>query len=199
MTNRVLYVTPAATVQAAMDLFAFSNWFFLCTGSVAYCSARSTTPRWWPPAPPSPRGSPPSPASPRPSRTGRWARRRPCGARTATGPWCWCRSRRRCRRRAPWRPSATTTPASRSRGVLTVAVGGRGEVFRQVGSTIERDLATAEAIAVPITLRAAHLRVRQRGRRPPAAGRRRPRRRRHLPRPPLHRRRSPTCRSTRST
>jgi RND superfamily putative drug exporter len=35
---------------------------------------------------------------------------------------------------------------------VTVEVGGRGEVFRQVGETIEKDLAAAESIAVPITL-----------------------------------------------
>ncbi|MBA2625292.1 MAG: MMPL family transporter [Acidimicrobiia bacterium] len=37
-------------------------------------------------------------------------------------------------------------------GGLTVEVGGQEEVFRQVGTTIESDLARAEAIAVPITL-----------------------------------------------
>ena len=38
------------------------------------------------------------------------------------------------------------------RGVITVEVGGGAEVFRQVGTTIEGDLAVAESIAVPITL-----------------------------------------------
>ena len=37
-------------------------------------------------------------------------------------------------------------------GAVTVAVGGQAEVFRQVGLTIEGDLARAESIAVPITL-----------------------------------------------
>ena len=36
-------------------------------------------------------------------------------------------------------------------GGITVAVTGQAEVFRQVGSTIEDDLATAELIALPIT------------------------------------------------
>jgi RND superfamily putative drug exporter len=34
----------------------------------------------------------------------------------------------------------------------TVRMGGRGEIFRQVGETIEGDLASSESIAVPITL-----------------------------------------------
>lgn len=37
-------------------------------------------------------------------------------------------------------------------GLVTVEVGGRAEVFRQVGLTIEGDLARAESIAVPLTL-----------------------------------------------
>ena len=37
-------------------------------------------------------------------------------------------------------------------GPLTVTVTGEAEVFRQVGTTIEKDLARAEAIAVPVTL-----------------------------------------------
>ena len=37
-------------------------------------------------------------------------------------------------------------------GPLTVEVGGRAEIFRQVGHTIEGDLARAESIAVPLTL-----------------------------------------------
>ena len=37
-------------------------------------------------------------------------------------------------------------------GAVTVAVGGQAEVFRQVGLTIEGDLARAESIAVPITM-----------------------------------------------
>ena len=37
-------------------------------------------------------------------------------------------------------------------GPVTVEVGGQAEVFRQVGVTIEGDLARAESIAVPITL-----------------------------------------------
>jgi RND superfamily putative drug exporter len=35
---------------------------------------------------------------------------------------------------------------------FTVRMGGRGEIFRQVGETIEGDLASSESIAVPITL-----------------------------------------------
>lgn len=38
------------------------------------------------------------------------------------------------------------------RGPVTVEVGGRAEVFRQVGETIEGDLARAESIAIPLTL-----------------------------------------------
>ncbi len=38
------------------------------------------------------------------------------------------------------------------RGALTVGVGGFAEVFRQVGTTIEGDLAKAEGVALPITL-----------------------------------------------
>ena len=45
--------------------------------------------------------------------------------------------------------SATFT---RDEGVATVAVGGVEETYRQVGETIEADLALAEAIALPITL-----------------------------------------------
>ena len=41
---------------------------------------------------------------------------------------------------------------TRDEGVATVAVGGVEETFRQVGETIESDLALAEAIALPITL-----------------------------------------------
>ena len=37
-------------------------------------------------------------------------------------------------------------------GSLTVSVGGLAPTFRQVGTTIQRDLAKAEAIAIPITL-----------------------------------------------
>jgi RND superfamily putative drug exporter len=37
-------------------------------------------------------------------------------------------------------------------GAVSVEVGGEAEVFRQVGTTIEGDLAKAESIAVPITL-----------------------------------------------
>ncbi|MCA9545403.1 MAG: MMPL family transporter, partial [Myxococcales bacterium] len=37
-------------------------------------------------------------------------------------------------------------------GPLTVEVGCRAEIFRQVGHTIEGDLARAEGIAVPLTL-----------------------------------------------
>ena len=37
-------------------------------------------------------------------------------------------------------------------GALQVEVGGQAEVFRQVGETVEGDLARAESIAVPITL-----------------------------------------------
>ena len=37
-------------------------------------------------------------------------------------------------------------------GALRVEVGGQAEVFRQVGTTIEGDLAKAESIAVPVTL-----------------------------------------------
>jgi RND superfamily putative drug exporter len=41
---------------------------------------------------------------------------------------------------------------TRSTEVLTVGVGGFAEVFREVGETIEADLAKAEAVALPITL-----------------------------------------------
>jgi RND superfamily putative drug exporter len=36
-------------------------------------------------------------------------------------------------------------------GAVTVGVGGRAEVFRQVGTTVESDLRKAEAISIPIT------------------------------------------------
>jgi RND superfamily putative drug exporter len=41
---------------------------------------------------------------------------------------------------------------ARSDDAMSVAVGGRAEVFRQVGETIQSDLTRAEAIALPITL-----------------------------------------------
>jgi RND superfamily putative drug exporter len=41
---------------------------------------------------------------------------------------------------------------TRDDAVVRVAVGGRAEVFRQVGDTIKKDLARAESIAFPITL-----------------------------------------------
>ena len=41
---------------------------------------------------------------------------------------------------------------TRSGGGVTVAVGGFGEIFREVGHTIEHDLVRAEMIALPITL-----------------------------------------------
>jgi putative drug exporter of the RND superfamily len=41
---------------------------------------------------------------------------------------------------------------TRSGGGITVAVGGFGEIFREVGHTIEHDLMRAELIALPITL-----------------------------------------------
>ncbi|MEY2423429.1 MAG: putative drug exporter of the superfamily [Acidimicrobiaceae bacterium] len=41
---------------------------------------------------------------------------------------------------------------TRSGGGITVAVGGFGEIFREVGRTIEHDLVRAEMIALPITL-----------------------------------------------
>ncbi|HZQ27655.1 MAG TPA: MMPL family transporter [Acidimicrobiales bacterium] len=47
----------------------------------------------------------------------------------------------------------TLTPKyTRTAGAVTVQVGGFAEVFRQVGTTIQKDLAKAEAIAIPITL-----------------------------------------------
>ena len=41
---------------------------------------------------------------------------------------------------------------TRDDAVVRVAVGGRAEVFRQVGDTIKKDLSRAESIAFPITL-----------------------------------------------
>ena len=41
---------------------------------------------------------------------------------------------------------------NRDVGVATVSVGGLEEVYRQMGATIEEDLALAEAIALPVTL-----------------------------------------------
>ena len=41
---------------------------------------------------------------------------------------------------------------TRAGGGVTVAVGGFGEIFREVGQTIEHDLVRAELIALPITL-----------------------------------------------
>ncbi|HVE91906.1 MAG TPA: MMPL family transporter [Actinomycetota bacterium] len=41
---------------------------------------------------------------------------------------------------------------TRSTDAITVGVTGFAEVFRQIGTTIERDLARAEAIAIPVTL-----------------------------------------------
>ena len=41
---------------------------------------------------------------------------------------------------------------TRDTDVIKVGVGGYAEIFRQVGATIEKDLARAEAIVVPITL-----------------------------------------------
>jgi RND superfamily putative drug exporter len=41
---------------------------------------------------------------------------------------------------------------TRAGGGMTVAVGGFGEIFREVGQTIEHDLVRAEMIALPITL-----------------------------------------------
>ena len=48
---------------------------------------------------------------------------------------------------------ATLSPAlTRNGDTIDVAVGGFAEVFRQVGTTIESDLAKAESVAIPITL-----------------------------------------------
>ncbi|MGZ8283364.1 MAG: hypothetical protein ACXWUN_10505, partial [Allosphingosinicella sp.] len=41
---------------------------------------------------------------------------------------------------------------TRDNDTVSVTVGGRAEVFRQVGETIQEDLARAESIALPITL-----------------------------------------------
>ena len=47
----------------------------------------------------------------------------------------------------------TLSPAyTRPTGALDVRVGGQAEVFRQVGTTVEKDLAKAESVAIPITL-----------------------------------------------
>ncbi|MCA1657369.1 MAG: MMPL family transporter, partial [Actinobacteria bacterium] len=47
----------------------------------------------------------------------------------------------------------TLSPAfTRQTAHLDVRVGGHAEVFRQVGGTVEKDLATAESVAIPITL-----------------------------------------------
>jgi len=50
------------------------------------------------------------------------------------------------------RVEVLTEEYTRDGTTVTVAVGGFAEVFRQVGSTIESDLTTAEMIALPITL-----------------------------------------------
>jgi RND superfamily putative drug exporter len=50
------------------------------------------------------------------------------------------------------RVEALSAKYSRAEAGVTVTVGGFAEVFRQVGSTIEHDLITAEKIAFPITL-----------------------------------------------
>ena len=47
----------------------------------------------------------------------------------------------------------TLSPAfTRHTGALDVRVGGQAEVFRQIGGTVEKDLAKAESVAIPITL-----------------------------------------------
>jgi RND superfamily putative drug exporter len=47
----------------------------------------------------------------------------------------------------------TLSPAfTRQTGDLDVRVGGQAEVFRQISSTVESDLAKAESVAIPITL-----------------------------------------------
>ncbi len=47
----------------------------------------------------------------------------------------------------------TLSPAfTRQTGALDVRVGGQAEVFRQIGGTVEEDLAKAESVAIPITL-----------------------------------------------
>jgi RND superfamily putative drug exporter len=50
------------------------------------------------------------------------------------------------------RVDALSAKYTRDTGDVTVTVGGFAEVFRQVGETIEHDLATSEKIAFPITL-----------------------------------------------
>ena len=45
-----------------------------------------------------------------------------------------------------------TDAGAADRGPITVAVGGPERIFEQIGSTIEGDLARAEAIAIPLTL-----------------------------------------------
>src|SRR5205085_723127 len=47
----------------------------------------------------------------------------------------------------------TLSPAfTRHTDTLDVRVGGQAEVFRQIGGTVEKDLAKAESVAIPITL-----------------------------------------------
>ena len=47
----------------------------------------------------------------------------------------------------------TLSPAfTRHTDTIDVRVGGQAEVFRQVGTTVEKDLAQAESVAIPITL-----------------------------------------------
>ena len=102
-----------------------------------------------PPARPSPTSWPGPRGSTWPAPTGAWARSAPAQRRRAVKPSYWPASRAT---RTRWTSGSRIPAFTRQTDLLDVRVGAFAEVFRQIGQSVEKDLARAESVAIPITL-----------------------------------------------